>query len=225
MSSNNNAFEIGDDFGNFESNLLFLEKTNQLRKEYKILEIGSGTCRLLSYLLKQGYDIEGVDVSSKNLARGRELYGKLPVTEVDSEKLPFADNSFDLVLGFDVFEHIKDSDGHLNEVTRVLKEGGCYLLQTPNKYTNTIFETIRWKSFTAWREIHCSLHSYNEIKKRFSRHGYEVTFFDIPIINEFFKMKVHSSMGGFGDFLLKMINIDKLPYFLRTNFYIKAEKR
>ncbi len=224
LSESKTQFESRDDFGNFNSNLLFIEKTEQLRKEYKILEIGTGTCRLLSYLHGKGYSIEGVDINSEYLEQGEKLYGKLPVTRIDSERLPFADNSFDLVLGFDVFEHIRDTEGHLNEVSRVLTKNGCYLLQTPNKWTNTLFETIRWKSFTAWREEHCSLHSYSEVKNRFSRHGYDVTFFDIPIVTEYFRKKVHSYLGGFGLFLLKIVNIDKLPYPLRTNFYVKAEK-
>ena len=46
------------------------------------------------------------------------------------------------------------------EVRRVLKPGGWLLLQTPNKWTNSIFETIRWRSFSKWRVDHCSLHNY-----------------------------------------------------------------
>ena len=218
-------FEKRNEYGNFSSNLLFIEKTGLLTQEKNILEIGSGTCSLLNHFVRQGYDIHGVDVNREYLARGKELHGDLPTTLVSSERLPFPDNSFDLVFGFDVFEHIPNSDGHLEEVSRVLKEGGSYLVQTPNKWTNVIFETIRWKSFTSWRDDHCSLHSYFELKNRFQSHGFLLEYYDIPIVTEFFIEKVRSYLGSLGVLVLKIINIDKLPMFLRTNFYVRADKK
>ncbi len=223
MSNPKNQFENRNEYGNYSSNLLFIEKTGLLSKKKKILEIGCGTCSLLSHFYKLGFDIRGVDVNSKYLDRGKELHGELPCELVSSEQLPFKDNSFDIILGFDVFEHIPDSDAHLREVSRVLKKDGYYLIQTPNKWTNVIFETIRWKSLSSWKDEHCSLHSYFEIKKRFNLHQFSVEYFDIPIVTEFFIKKVGSYLGVFGIFLLKVINIDKLPYFLRTNFYFQAK--
>ena len=84
------------------------------------------------------------------LDEGRRLYGPLPIDPVDGTALPYTTATFDILISFDVFEHIPDSDAHLIEVRRVLRPGGCYLLQTPNKWTNSVFETIRWRSLTAY---------------------------------------------------------------------------
>ena len=65
--------------------------------------------------------------------------------QADGATLPFG-QCFDVVMSFDVLEHIPDSDRHLQEVRRVLRPGGHYVLQTPNKLTNAVFETIRWRS-------------------------------------------------------------------------------
>lgn len=211
------------DFGNLEANLHFLNKTGLVDKQEKLLEIGSGKGALLNYFYRKGYDIMGVDINERWIKESRELFGDLPLSLVDSEQLPL-NRTYDIVMSFDAFEHIPDSDKHLQEVNRVLKEGGYYLLQTPNKLTNTVFETIRWKSFTRWREDHCSTHSYWEIKKRFRRNGFKVEFYDIPVVTEFFKKKVETYLGGFGLFMLKFINPDKLPMFMKSNFYIKAKK-
>ena len=112
----------------------------------------------------------------------------------------------------------------LREVARVLVPGGQYLLQTPNKWTNTVFETIRWRSFTAWRADHCALHSYRQIIRRFGRHGFTTTFYPIPVVTDFFRWKVRRYLGAPGLALLAIVNPDRLPMPLRTNFYIKAVK-
>lgn len=223
--TNNMNFDKRVDFGNFDSNLLFLQKSGLLDKRNKILEIGSGTGRMLNHLRNEGYNVLGLEKKEIVIEKSKLLYGDLQIQKVDSEKLPFSDNSFDIVISFDVFEHIPDSDKHLNEVFRVLSKGGHYLLQTPNKYTNSIFETIRWKSFSRWKIDHCSLHTYKQIIKRFNKCGFEVKFVQIPIVNDFFKRKVKRYLGSFKLLLIKIINPDKLPTNLQTNFYVIAKKK
>ena len=174
------AFDQRDDFGNFDANLRFIAEAGPIPSGSRVLEIGSGKGRLLQHLLASGYAARGVEVNPEFIADSRRLHGALPIDQVSGVTLPFADASFDVVLSFDVFEHIRDSDAHLREVRRVLVRGGHYLLQTPNKWTNTVFETIRWRSFTAWRADHCALHSYRQIIRRFARHGFVTTFYRIP---------------------------------------------
>jgi SAM-dependent methyltransferase len=224
VSTTTEAFSQRSDYGNFDSNVLFIERTGVLAPGARILEIGSGKGRLLRHLLQRGCDIRGVEADTSSIAASRGLYGELPLSAVDTVALPETDGSLDIVLSFDVLEHIPDTDGHLREVRRVLKPGGWYLLQTPNKWTNALFETIRWKSLTAWKIEHCSLHSYGQIKRRFARHGFTVEFYDIPLVTDFFRLKVEAYLGKFGLLLLKAVNLDALPLALRTNFYIKARR-
>lgn len=217
-------FDFRVDYGNLESNLKFLELTNVLNGNQKMLEIGSGKGRLLKHLRDMGYDAQGTEIELEYIGKAKQLYGNLPITFIDSDILPFEDNSFDVVMSFDVFEHISDTDKHLNEVKRVLKKDGYYLLQTPNKYTNIPFEIIRHKSLTAWKEDHVALHSYKGLIKRFKKNNFNIEIFDMPVVNDFFKSKIERYTGKFGLFMLKIINPDKLPMNLKTNFYIKAQK-
>jgi ubiquinone/menaquinone biosynthesis C-methylase UbiE len=225
MHSKPSDFDSRIHYGNLEANLHFLNKTGVLSKQKKLLEIGSGTGGMLAFLYKEGYDIEGIEINDILIERSKTIYGGLPLSLTNSEILPFEDNSFDVVMSFDVFEHIPNSDKHLSEVFRVLKQNGHYLLQTPNKFTNVVFETIRWKSFTKWKKGHCSLHSYWGIIDRFGKNGFDVRFYCIPVVNDFFKQKVNRYLGSSGLFLLGIINPDKFPTAFRPNFYVKAKKK
>jgi SAM-dependent methyltransferase len=210
------------EYGNLEANLRFIEASGLLRADAEILEIGSGTGALLHRLRARGHRIQGVDVNARLIGEGRAWFGELPVQLTAGTALPFADRTFDIVMSFDVLEHIPDSDAHLREVRRVLKPGGAYLLQTPNKWTNVIFETIRWRSFTRFRADHCSLHSLSELRRRLAAHGFETQPFAIPVVNQFFRQKVRRHLGWPGVAALTIANPDRLPLALRTNLYVAA---
>ena len=222
MSEAQGSFEGRDDYGNFDANLRFLRGAGVLKPGTRVLEIGTGKGRMLRELLRLGLHVRGIENNPWMIGEGRRLHGDLPVTLVTGHTLPFPDASFDVVVSFDVFEHIAESDAHLHEVRRVLAPGGRYLLQTPNKWTNSVFETIRWRSFTAWRKDHCALHSYAGARRRFRRNGFDVRFHDIPVVTDFFKRKVQRYLGIAGLAALRVVNPDKLPMPLRTNFYIEA---
>jgi SAM-dependent methyltransferase len=213
------------EFGNNEANLRFIDETGLVTPGKAILEIGSGTGVLLDVLRSRGIPARGVELREDLIAEGRRWFGDLPITHVGGTTLPFPDASFDVVMSFDVFEHIPDSDAHLDEVSRVLRPGGAYLIQTPNKWTNVVFETIRWRSFTKFREDHCSLHTLGELTDRLSRHGFTSRAYDIPVVNDFFRAKVRRHLGGLGVGLLGVVNPDRLPLALRTNMYVRAVKR
>ena len=83
---------------------------------------------------------------------------------------------FDIVLSFDVLEHIPDVDAHLSEARRVLKSNGFYLFQTPNKLTNVPFEIIKNRSLTKHKEHHCSLQTFWSLKRLLAAHGFEFRF-------------------------------------------------
>ena len=212
------------ELGNLEANQRFLRESGCLTLGVRVLEIGSGRGTMLKWLIEQGAIATGIEVSAERIAESRTLYGELPLQLTDGALLPFPDQSFDLVVSFDVFEHIPDSDAHLREVTRVLRPGGAYLLQTPNKWTNTVFETIRWRSFTAWREIHCALHTAGQLERRFSAHGFTTEFADVPVVTEFFLGKIRRHLGGLGVAAVRVLNPDALPRRWRTNFYVRARR-
>jgi SAM-dependent methyltransferase len=67
-----------------------------------------------------------------DLARPQPRCGELALAvQADASRLPFAAASFDAVFAFDVLEHIQDEDAALEEVRRVLRPDGSFVLSVP----------------------------------------------------------------------------------------------
>lgn len=220
-------------WGNLEANVDFLSRTH-LAPPLNVLEIGCGKGAMLSQLRLQGYTVTGIDVDAEALADSRARQPDIPVELASGDAIPFPDSSFDVVLSFDVFEHIKDSNRHLAEVRRVLKTGSYYMFQTPNKWTNIPFEILRhWKKYgmgplegyRSLTEDHCALHNYWQLRRRFSLNGFDTQFVDVPVVNDYFKWKMRTYFGAMGPFLTTVLSPDHLPRPLRTNFYAVAHLR
>ena len=95
----------------------------------KILDVGCGTGANLELLSEFG-DAEGVDVSTEALSFCKAR-GLAQVKQGAAESLPYEDNSFDLVTGLDVVEHLDDDLAGLKEMWRVLRRDGKTLLFVP----------------------------------------------------------------------------------------------
>jgi SAM-dependent methyltransferase len=156
-------------FGNAEANLRFLDATGALASGVEVLEIGTGTGGMLHELRRRGVRARGVEINPSLIAESRAWFGDLPVQLVSGIALPFADQSFDRVLSFDVFEHIRDSDAHLREVARVLRPGGRYLVQTPRRWPKHGVKRSAG-GLTRWRADHYALHAGRAAAARGARH-------------------------------------------------------
>jgi methionine biosynthesis protein MetW len=95
------------------------------------LDVGCGDGISASYLDKLARSCIGVDVSSRavEIALGRGIDAR----EIDdAAELPFPDQSFDVVVCFEVLEHLFDPLAAARETRRLLKPGGRLLATIPN---------------------------------------------------------------------------------------------
>ncbi len=96
----------------------------------RMLEIGAGTGYFTLNLLRQGIvdEATAIDISPGMLdvlqATATSLGLEVKTEPADAERLPFADESFDLVLGHAVLHHVPDLPAALSECARVLRPGG-----------------------------------------------------------------------------------------------------
>jgi SAM-dependent methyltransferase len=96
------------------------------------LDVGCGNGRAAGAWLKPRVaSYIGVDVSSVAVEEARSLGLDARVIE-DATKLPFDDESFDLVVCVEVLEHLLRPDHAATEMLRVLKPGGVLVATVPN---------------------------------------------------------------------------------------------
>ena len=93
----------------------------------RILDIGCGNGDIGIYFSSENNAV-GVDVIDQCKPENKSL----PRCLARSELLPFADDSFDIVVSHHVIEHVDSHEGHVLEIYRVLAPGGVCYLGTPN---------------------------------------------------------------------------------------------
>ncbi len=113
----------------------------------RILDIATGTGDLAINLAKtEAKEIIGLDISDGMLEVGRQkiahksLENLISMVIGDSENLPFNDNSFDAItvaFGVRNFEHLEKG---LEEILRVLKPGGLFVILETSVPTKTPFK-------------------------------------------------------------------------------------
>jgi SAM-dependent methyltransferase len=106
-------------------------------KGKKVLELGCNKGFGTVIYADHAASVKAVDTSSGVIEKARKLNAHANVEYIclDSWTLPFADDSFDLVVLFQVIEHIAldKLDIFLNEIKRVSSKDGQVFISTPNR--------------------------------------------------------------------------------------------
>ena len=107
----------------------------------KVLDLGCGSGYGSERLARVTAQVQAVDVSQESISYATNNYqsSNLTFTCIDPEKsLPFAEGTFDVVISFQVIEHVEDHDLYLSEAARMLSSKGVLLLITPDR-THRLF--------------------------------------------------------------------------------------
>lgn len=113
-----------------DNDVYFLSEHFKQKGFKKIFDLGVGLGRHSIFFAQKGFDVSGIDISEYAVNRLKEISDKnnlnIDVRQANMLKLPFDDNSFDVVFSYNVIYHTdtKGFDTVLSEIKRVLRSGG-----------------------------------------------------------------------------------------------------
>lgn len=158
-----------------------------------VLDFGCGNGAQTVQFAEAGCRIVAVDIDVEDLNTLRRHVHEEEIRTIqplryDGARLPLAEASMDLVLSFEVLEHVPNEDAALREILRVLKPGGELILSVPNK--GWLFEThgahlplLPWNRvpFFSWlphfihrRFAKARIYRKRDIVRLLQRHGFEI---------------------------------------------------
>lgn len=151
--------DVTDNFVYQRSKLAYVEAAKRVCGD--VLEIGTGT----------GYGIDIIAPRCRRFVtmdktRSEELAAmpeNVEFVQATVPPLPFADESFDYVVSFQVIEHIKCDKEFVREVRRVLKKGGKFIVSTPNRPMSLTRNPWHVREYTA-EQFGALLSTFTEVE-------------------------------------------------------------
>lgn len=133
---------VPKDFKSREEYLLYLRHVfvyevlrSRLKETDSVLEIGFGEGYGSNMISEFTKSVIGLDVNEDAVNFAQKKYGtsNCSFQKYDGGELPFEDKRFDSVISYQVIEHIDDDRSYLQQIHRVLRNGGTFYLTTPNR--------------------------------------------------------------------------------------------
>jgi SAM-dependent methyltransferase len=114
-----------------------------LESGQRVLDIGCGVGAFLSLVVDRGGKAHGIDASEALVARARTRLPDADLRVGEMEELPWDDDTFDLVTGFNAFFFADDMVAALREAGRVAKPGAAVVIQVWGAHERCQLEAMK----------------------------------------------------------------------------------
>ena len=121
----------------FRRHEVVYERLAERCRDRDVLEAGAGEGYGADLIANIARRVIGLDYDESSVAHIRARYPRVEMLHGNLAELPLADASVDVVVNFQVIEHLWDQGQFVAECLRVLRPGGVLLMSTPNRITFT----------------------------------------------------------------------------------------
>jgi SAM-dependent methyltransferase len=125
------------------------------------LDVGCGEGRFCRMLKSQGVDSVGIDPTPALIAAARARDAGGPYLKASAERLPFRDETFDLVVSYLSLIDIPDLQAAIGEMARVLRPGGAMLIANLTSF-NTARGDLGWIKDRSGQRLYYPIDHYLE---------------------------------------------------------------
>jgi 2-polyprenyl-3-methyl-5-hydroxy-6-metoxy-1,4-benzoquinol methylase len=178
---------------------IFGRRLEELQREFdrpRVLDFGAGSLRDSYELASRGFEVVSFDLSERILRRYFDSYDwtvagdapKLLAGSLEDLQNDVAPESLQVVLAFDVIEHLEDPSSYVQTLSRLLCERGFLFTIVPNK--RSLFERYFKRSLTHQRKRgispepgvpHIQFKSPEEWNQFFQTNGFRIVDHDMAI--------------------------------------------
>lgn len=155
------------------------------------LDIGTASGFMISEIAKKypGKNFSGIDVYDKAIKFAKKTYPNIKFKVASAEKLPFGNETFDLILCYETIEHVVSPKASLLEIKRVLKKDGTFILAMDSG--NWLFRLVWWiwekTKGRVWQDAHLHPFHHKNLEKLITDNGFKVkkkilTFLSLEVI-------------------------------------------
>ncbi|MFN3794258.1 MAG: class I SAM-dependent methyltransferase [Chitinophagaceae bacterium] len=106
----------------------------QYKQQGTLLDIGFGGALFLRSMLQQGFDAYGIELDKQYLLYAKEVLGLRNINNLPVQDAYWQDHYagfFDVIVLWDVLEHVNDPVALMQSIQRLLKPGGYLFIDTP----------------------------------------------------------------------------------------------
>lgn len=144
-----------------------------LPRDERILEAGSGRGRWVFHLRRLGYDVIGIDIAKSDIEYAKQFDPSVPILYDDVLHTSFADGTFGAVISLGVVEHFEEGPQQaFEEVTRLLKPGGVFLVTVPTQNFVRVAVVNRLKDLQSavrrFRKTRVAFEEYRYSRRQFT---------------------------------------------------------
>jgi ubiquinone/menaquinone biosynthesis C-methylase UbiE len=191
----------------------------------QLLEIGAGIGTDLSQFARNGAVVTDLDLSAGHMAHAQENFAlrglQARFVHHDAERLPFDDNTFDVVYSNGVLHHTPNTRSVVAEIRRVLKPGGKTIIMMYAEDSLHYWLKLLWRM--GLDEGRLQRQSMHDIMSE----TVEITANDAkPLVKVYTRRRLRELFNGFADISIvkRQLMPEELPDWLKWMPMATAEK-
>ena len=196
-----------------------------IKSEDHVLEIGCGEGYGANFLAENtGAFIQAIDINTNAITNAQKQYIHKNVNfkTYDGKNIDYEDNSFDVIISFQVIEHIENTTEYLKNIKRLLKPNGIFLITTPSR-TYRLADNQK-----PWNPYHIREYNSNTLTKDIKNVFDNINTYSITSIKEILDIEFERVRPNRSDYnndvtIIPNITNDFLERYTLKDFYITQD--